>query len=205
MNLEETFKSLIADYSADSAFANTLWLEIVGQYSGKGRAYHNLVHLEELMTELLACKTETADWNALLFTLFYHDIIYKARRRDNETQSALLAKKRMEQCGCSLSLQEKVSDYILATQSHSLHSDHDCNLFTDADLSILGKPWDRYAAYTSQVRKEYRIYPYFLYKTGRKKVVRHFLNMDPLYKTTHFRRNYALQARQNLELELQKL
>jgi predicted metal-dependent HD superfamily phosphohydrolase len=39
----------------------------------------------------------------------------------------------------------------------------------DADLSILGKDLDTYLAYTKMIRKEYSIYPDFLYKPGRKK------------------------------------
>ncbi len=49
----------------------------------------------------------------------------------------------------------------------------DINYLLDADLSVLGKDRETYLVYTQMIRKEYSIYPDFLYKPGRKK----FLNI----------------------------
>ncbi|MDX2245424.1 MAG: hypothetical protein SF052_01505 [Bacteroidia bacterium] len=80
--------------------------------------------------------------------------------------------------------------------------DNDTNLFTDADLSILGQKREIYHAYSTNVRKEYAIYPDILYNPGRKKVLQHFLAMEQIFKTPHFQEKYEAQARANLEEEL---
>ena len=93
---------------------------------------------------------------------------------------------------------------IKCTKSHEF-SDSDTNYFTDADLSILGKSWKTYEEYYQQIRKEYKIYPDFIYNSGRKKALQHFLKMDRIFKTDYFFEKYEIQARENLQNELQIL
>jgi predicted metal-dependent HD superfamily phosphohydrolase len=56
----------------------------------------------------------------------------------------------------------------------------------DADLSILSQDPATYLIFTINVRKEYSVYPDFVYKTGRKNVLNHFLRMNQIYKTDFF-------------------
>lgn len=72
----------------------------------------------------------------------------------------------------------------------------------DADLSILGKSSQVYLEYTKQIRKEYSIYPHFLYKPGRKKALEHFLALESIFKTEYFKKKYEIRARENIEFEL---
>ncbi|MFD2921463.1 hypothetical protein ACFS6H_17175 [Terrimonas rubra] len=90
---------------------------------------------------------------------------------------------------------------ILATKAHQASTDPDTNYFTDADLSILGQPWEVYETYYKNVRKEYAMYPDFLYNPGRKKVLQHFLSMDRIFKTNHFFGLLEAPARANLQRE----
>jgi predicted metal-dependent HD superfamily phosphohydrolase len=96
----------------------------------------------------------------------------------------------------------RAAAHIRATQSHEPSNDPDTNLFTDADLSILGSSHERYKLYTQQVRREYRLYPDLLYIPGRRKVLAHFLAMPHIFKTDHFRERFEEQARINLAAEL---
>ena len=96
-------------------------------------------------------------------------------------------------------------EQIIATKSHSENSESDTNYFTDADLSILGRTPTKYKTYCSNIRKEYSIYPDFLYKKGRKKVVNHFLSMKKIFKTDEFYNRYEEQAKLNLQQELKSL
>ncbi len=84
-------------------------------------------------------------------------------------------------------------------------SDFETNLFTDADLSILGSDPDTYKVYSKQIRREYSIYPEIIYNPGRKKVLTHFLKMDKIYKTEEFSDRYELNARINIQTELNSL
>jgi predicted metal-dependent HD superfamily phosphohydrolase len=140
-----------------------------------------------------------------LFTLYYHDIIYNSLKSDNEEKSAELAEKRMKQIFVSNDTLELCKKQILATKSHIKSTDSDTNYFTDADLSILGQDWDAYSSYYKNVRKEYSIYPDFVYNPGRKKVLNHFLSMDRIFKTAFFYNRFEIQAKRNLQKEMELL
>ncbi|WP_417368505.1 hypothetical protein [Flavobacterium beibuense] len=201
--LENIFTILVNPYNKEST--QSMWQEIKEYYSHKSRKYHNLTHLENLYKELSFCKELIEDWDTVLFALFYHDIIYKSTRNDNEEQSAELALQRLKKINYPEDKAERCRQMILATKSHLPVSDNDINLFTDADLSILGYDWSRYAKYYKQVREEYSYYPDILYKPGRKKVLKHFLSMSFIYKTEFFRAKYEENAKENIRKELTKL
>lgn len=205
MLLKDIFTSLMSAYTQDAALVDQYWLEIEKAYGGKKRYYHNLTHLEQLWQQILPVKAEIADWDTLLFSLFYHDIVYNVHRQDNEEKSAELGKERLQDLSFPPKRIEKCVAQIIATKSHTLSPDADTNLFTDADLAILGQDWPTYHTYTQQVRREYAIYPDLLYKPGRRKVLQHFLNMERIFKTTPFYDLYEQKARINLSQELAEL
>jgi len=122
-----------------------------------------------------------------------------------EEESASLAETRMNKIGVGEEDIKQCVNQILATKSHKVDDNPDTNIFTDADLSILGREWEDYEAYCKKVRKEYAIYPMVLYKKGRKKVLKHFLEMDQIFKTEVFSEKYEKQARENLKRELENL
>ena len=203
--LKETYLELLSYYTKNNSLVNELWLEIEQKYSEKKRHYHNLQHLENLLQQLIEVKDKIQNWNIILFTLFYHDSIYNSLKTNNEEKSADLAEKRMKQLGIYINEIELCKEQILATKSHQLSTNNDTNLFTDADLSILGQPWEIYIKYLKDVRKEYDFYPTIVYKLGRKNVIKHFLEMKPLFKTKFFFDKFESQAQKNLLKELSTL
>jgi len=106
---------------------------------------------------------------------------------------------------CSAGQVNNCTAQILATKKHTWSNDSDTNYFTDADLSILGSPPAVYKAYVQSIRKEYKLYPDFVYNPGRQKVLKHFLDMPAIFKTAHFTNKYESQARMNLQEELRSL
>lgn len=140
-----------------------------------------------------------------MFTLYYHDLIYSAIKSDNEEQSALIAEKRMGQISVQTTVIADCRKQILATKSHLEYADIDTNLFTDADLSILGADWETYFIYSRNVRKEYSIYYDLIYNSGRKKVLKHFLEKTRIYKTDYFYSKFEERAKSNLQAELETL
>jgi predicted metal-dependent HD superfamily phosphohydrolase len=200
--LKETFITLLTDYTDKHLLRNELWTEIEKSYSNKERHYHTLHHLSGLLAELTYIKGEIKNWNTILFTLYYHDIVYNSLKTDNEEKSAALAEKRMKQISVSIDSIQLSKNQILATKSHIQSTDSDTNYFTDADLSVLGQNWDTYSLYYKNVRKEYSIYPDSIYNPGRKKVLSHFLSMERIFKTDFFYRNFEIQARLNLQKEI---
>jgi predicted metal-dependent HD superfamily phosphohydrolase len=200
--LKTVFLQLLSGYAVDQASAQTLWEEIDQAYGSKKRHYHNLAHLAHLYGQLLEVKTLLKDWDGALFALFYHDVVYKVHKTDNEEKSAELAVKRLRQLSVPLKIINKCEALILATKTHVNSTDSDVNLFTDADLSILGADWEVYVDYAKKIRREYAVYPDLLYLPGRKKVLKHFLDMERIFKTDFFFERYEKTARENLGREL---
>lgn len=203
--LQEIFKRLATATSDDSTVQEQCWQEIVVHYSQPQRYYHNLSHLENLVLELEQCRQFITDHDTMLYAVFYHDIIYDTSRSDNEEQSAVLATERMKVLNLDIESIEKCRQQILATKTHLSHLDKDTNLFTDADLAILGKAQGIYKVYSNRIRLEYGQYPDNVYFPGRAKMLQHFLEMPCIYKTSHFQALYEEQARNNIKAELQML
>jgi predicted metal-dependent HD superfamily phosphohydrolase len=203
--LKETFIALLKEYSSENLLIDAYWTEIEKAYTYKERHYHTLAHLENMLKELIEVQNHISDWNTMLFSLYYHDIVYNALKTTNEEQSAELARKRMHSIGVSEQGIENCFQQIIATKKHAPGDNPDTKYFLDADLSVLGKDWHIYEQYSQRVRKEYGIYPDFVYKPGRKKVLQHFLNMERIFKTDYFFSKYEQKARQNLLQELNSL
>ncbi|PWN59727.1 hypothetical protein C1634_017025 [Chryseobacterium viscerum] len=205
MHLKNQFEQLCSPFTKDQQLMNNLWNEIVTRYSEKGRHYHNLLHLENMFRELEEVKVNLSDFTVISFSVFYHDIIYDATSKSNEEKSAVTAEKRLAELHVNKDKISIIYEQILATKAHQ-RSDHgDTNYLLDADLSVLGKDFKTYLEYTQNIRKEYSIYPDFLYKPGRKKVLNHFLELESIFKTDYFKDKYEAQAKENIAAELRLL
>lgn len=203
--LQSTFNGLVARYTNDQKLCNELWHEIELQYKHPKRHYHTLTHLTNLLSVLQPVQDRIKHWDAVLFALFYHDVVYKVTRSDNEEKSAVFAAVRMQALPVPADMIESCCIKIRATQYHTQDLDADTDYFTDADLAIFGEPWEVYKTYCSNIRKEYAVYPDILYKPGRKKILQHFLQMERIYKTDWFAHKLETQARQNIQQELAAL
>lgn len=203
--LKEKFIELIGTYTTDERLIKQLWQEVEENYTHKKRYYHNLLHLENMLVSLYEIKEQINNWNTILFSIYYHDIIYNALKRNNEEKSAEFAKSRMQLIAAPELMTENCIQQILATKDHLICDDRDTNFFTDADLSILGQQWNKYSDYYKQVRKEYSLFPDLIYIPGRKKVLQHFLQMGRIFKTDFFFNKFELQAKENLQRELDQL
>ena len=203
MNLKEIYTNLLLEIGFTPNEINSLWLDLEKAYSKKSRYYHNLTHLEEMVFWFTKYKEQLQQPKEVLFSIFYHDYVYKVTRKDNELKSAehaIALLKPNHQLNKQL-----VFELILATQLHQHNENVDCNWLIDFDLKILSKDWDDYKIYCQQIRKEYNIYPYFLYNPGRKKALEHFLENKNIYQTQEFRTLFEAKARENIQKEIATL
>jgi predicted metal-dependent HD superfamily phosphohydrolase len=202
MMIKGLFFQAVQRYTADESLILSLWNDIEKRYSGSGRHYHNLAHLDNLAKELLPYKDRFMHWDAVVFAIAYHDVIYNVLKQNSEERSADYAEEKLALLPLPVDGSQKCRAMILATKSHQVSDDAEINLFTDADLSILGADEQAYTTYFQQIRKEYSIYPGLVYWPGRKKVLQHFLEMKRIFKTDAFFHRYEEQARKNLESEI---
>ena len=202
---EQTFKTQLSSITTNTELIEQLWTEIKAKYSKSNRHYHNLAHLNNLETELLPLKDKISDWQTLIFSIAYHDIVYNTLKTDNEEKSAEFANSRLLRLALSDVQRNKCHSQIIATKGHALTEDVDTNYFTDADLAILGSNSNEYVNYAKLIRKEYKLYPDFVYIPGRKKVLEHFIQMSRIYKTDYFYHKYEVQTRKNINDEIIQL
>ncbi|MEO8516430.1 MAG: hypothetical protein ABI426_06785 [Flavobacterium sp.] len=203
MNLQQKFTALLSTINFPKEKIQKHWEDMEKSYSKKTRHYHNLNHL----TEMIACYDDYVSKlefpNEVLYSIFYHDFIYNSSRKDNELKSAEYATQILpKEAKIDATI---VFDMILATKDHLCNGVEDEKWLIYFDLKILAKDWEDYKIYFQQIRKEYKIYPDFLYKPGRKKALEHFLENENIFQTEEFKTLYESQARKNIEMEIEFL
>jgi len=200
MELQQKFTELLSNIGFTEKSIQTKWVELEKAYSKKSRQYHNLNHLKEMIVEFDTYNAKLKYPNEVLYSIFYHDYIYNSSRKDNELKSAEWAIQILPE---NAAIDKKiVFDMILATKDHQNNGMEDEKWLIDFDLKILSKDWEDYKIYFEQIRKEYRIYPDFLYKPGRKKALEHFLENKFIFQTEVFRNLYETKARENIRIEI---
>ncbi|MCO6163303.1 hypothetical protein [Flavobacterium sp. NRK F7] len=203
MFLQPHFDDLLIRIGFDKPTTNMQWEIVEKAYSAKSRKYHNLIHLENMMALYILNQEELTHCNEIQYAIFYHDIIYKVTRKDNELESAKLAIKLLPEY--AKIDKELVFEMICATQMHEHRENEAINWLLDFDLQILASPWEDYQVYSKQIRQEYKIYPNILYNPGRKKALQHFLERDFIFQTPTFRVKYEAKARENIKNEIHLL
>ena len=121
--LAKEFAEAVSRYSNDTALAGKLWDEIEKGYTAKKRYYHNQSHLENLLKELTSIKESIEDWDCIIFSIVYHDIVYNTHQKDNEEQSAALAEQRLAEIAFPADRINKCVQQILATKGHTVSND----------------------------------------------------------------------------------
>jgi len=202
--IKTEFLKSLENYSTDSIQNFTMLERIEKEYTSSNRHYHTLNHLDNLLTELADNKEKFASWDVIVFAIAYHDVVYNTLKSNNEEKSAEFARKELTKISVPENLIIRCEQLILATKKHT-YADFETNLFTDADLSILGATPEVYKLYSNQIRKEFSIYPDLVYNPGRRKVLKHFLDMEKIFKTNEFAIAYESKARINLQTELNSL
>ena len=129
--------------------------------------------------------------------IWFHDVIYNPQANDNEQQSAAYMKQVLESVLVAEQM-EKIYAWILATQAHAPPANLDLAYLLDIDLAILASNPIRFAEYERQIQQEYAWVEPLLYAQKRQQVLRHFLEMQPLYQTPLFQKRYERLAKQNL-------
>lgn len=172
-------------------------------YAEPSRAYHTLQHLEECLTACdearLTGQVQRPD--ELELALWFHDVVYDPRSRDNEEQSASLA---MDFLGHHQA-RARVTDLILLTFDHRPRGGEDDAWMIDIDLSIFAQDLERVREYERQIRQEYAWVEWPQYREKRLEILTSFLARNRLYLTNDFHQRLDQKARIHLRALMQDL
>lgn len=139
---------------------------IINMWNEPGRYYHNIDHLNDLIIQI---KNNIKDYNKfqyeeLILTAIFHDIIYDPTRNDNEERSADFF------MSCVYNKENKyilnIKRNILDTKTH-IASSPISEIFIKYDMDILNRDFDKLLEWEKNIRKEYNIYSNDEYKEGR--------------------------------------
>ena len=187
-----------------SAHTESIYQQLIQRYSESHRHYHTLTHIQRMFAAWEPFQAQLDDPVSVAWAIWFHDVIYKPLRKDNEEKSAEFARNTLQQLAAPQAQIAEVEKMILASANH-MHppqaASNDLLFFLDIDLLILGSHREEYQEYTQQIRKEYRQVPGFMYRSGRKKVVQAFLGAPQIFKTPPFFQTYEQPAKENLQWE----
>ena len=201
--LQNYWDQLLLRYTDNEALIEEGYQMINASYTEPHRQYHNLEHIDTMIFLLQKYAHHITDVDAVAFAIFFHDIVYDVKQQDNEELSALAARAFLQRTSFPAERIAQVMAFIRATKTHlNTSNDTDLDYLLDFDLAILGTEPRQYFTYAQQIRDEYRMYSDTQFKTGRKKVLAHFLALPAIYKTAIFREEREAMARENLDTEL---
>jgi predicted metal-dependent HD superfamily phosphohydrolase len=183
--------------------------ELTRLYSAADRHYHNLAHIEAMLSLKREHQSLLADPTSVDAAIWFHDAIYDTHRNDNEANSAELARERLAATASGEQI-ERITVMIRASADHMVPeadqaTRNDCELFLDFDLATLaGRPAE-FSAYEQAVRREYDWVPEPLWIAGRRRVLETFMARPHIYKTALFQSHCEATARANLARSLAAL
>ena len=176
--------------------------ELLARYVEPHRGYHNLAHIVAMLDEL---ELVGENDSAIALAIWFHDAVYDPKAKDNEEQSAQLAKDSIKKIGLPSLLGEQVYDLVMATKHTAVPVNRTARILVDLDLMIFGKPEKEFDAYEVGIRKEYDWVPQSDFSAGRSKILQSFLDRPSIYSTELFWDKYESVARKNLERSIERL
>jgi predicted metal-dependent HD superfamily phosphohydrolase len=195
MNIERWLELMAALNFADNRATHQ---KLVDAYSEKHRHYHSAAHIEDCLQKFDMVKQSARESENIALAIWFHDAVYAPLKPNNELQSANWATQfLMAQCANTDQI-KSVRELIMVTCHQAEPVTNDEALLIDIDLSILGANPATYELFETNVRKEYRWVPWFLYRAKRSEILASFLNRDRLYSCDLFHQRYDAPARANL-------
>jgi len=203
--LDRRWRQFYSEVSTGADFEvgrDRVFNRLVNAYTQPERYYHNLNHIDSVLTTIDRFN-DLQNPRSVYLAAWFHDFVYDPKASDNEAKSAEAAKELLICLGESIATIDRVQQLILATQGHQIDPrDRDRSIFLDADLVILGANPVRYQAYQQAIHQEYSWVADTAYRAGRIQVLESFLGRDRLYCTDLLFDELESIARGNIHQEI---
>lgn len=203
--LREDFFNIFVEMDLHTKKIEKLFSELTEMYQGVGRYYHNLEHIQRMLSFLKKRVNRIEDWVSIQLAVWFHDCIYDIHDGENEERSADFARRKLLDLGVSAGIVEKVVNLILLTKKHEItieYSNFDAKIFLDSDLMSLGGSYEEYNRILKRIKKEYSDIPEEIFKKGRRQFLKSFLSKPRIFYTDEMFVEFEDDARRNMEREL---
>ena len=150
---------------------------ILAMWNEAHRSYHTLDHLNDLIDQINEDKQyySQKEYEKLIISSLFHDIIYDPTKGDNEEKSAEFFMNCCEEKDSSDILE--IKQIILDTKTHKSSTPLSED-FCHYDMSIVERDFDQLLKWEQGIATEYSIYG-DLYKEGRLKFLESLLDTYP--------------------------
>ena len=159
---------------------------ILAMWNESHRHYHNLNHLNDLISQINEDKSKYSEkeYEKLLITSLFHDIVYDGMKTDNEEKSAeFFTNCCVEKDNTDI---QHIRQMILDTKTHK-SQDKLTEAFNNYDMNIVERDFDQLLEWEHGIYEEYKGWGRENYKNGRLKFLESLLdkyvdNTDNLLK-----------------------
>lgn len=180
--------------------------ELLARWAEPQRRYHTLDHLVAVLARATELTVYAQDPDAVALAAWFHDVVYRPDRSENEERSAALAERALTEAGVDAEQVAEVARLVRLTVDHDpAEGDADGEVLCDADLAVLAGDPAAYAAYAAAVREEYAFVPDEDFRAGRADVLRRLLALPRLFRTEYGHERWEPVARRNVGTELELL
>lgn len=176
---------------------HTVWDAVKVNYAQSHRKYHNQHHLALCLEQLDLVAHEIKPLDQVEMGVWFHDLVYKPGRPDNEMRSATLFRNFADQV-ISHDFVDAVVDLILVTTHKEPPANQNQQLICDIDLASFGYPWQRFLEDSANLRAEFQGSEdeYYL---GKRHFLEALLQRPKIFLTQFFNDRYERQARDNIQ------
>lgn len=203
-DLLTTWTALISRHTSDPA-AVDVGRRLLEAWSEPHRTYHSVDHLRDILAGVDDLAPFAEDVDAVRLAAWYHDSVY-AGLPDDEERSARRAELDLSALGVAPVMVDEVARLVRMTVTHDpAPGDRNGEVLSDADLSALAAPDERYRHNSAAIRAEYGHVSEEAFRKGRIQVLTGLLQGPGVFRTDEARRRWEAVARRNLLAELAAL
>ena len=148
---------------------------ILAMWNESHRSYHNLNHLNDLISQINENKSNFSEkeYEKLMLTALFHDVVYDPSSSTNEENSANF----LMECAVDKTNSDilDVKQMILDTKTHNSTTNLS-ESFNNYDMNIVERDFDQLLEWEKGISEEYSVYPKEKYKEGRLKFLESLLD-----------------------------
>jgi pantetheine-phosphate adenylyltransferase len=151
---------------------------ILSMWNESHRSYHNLNHLNDLISQINENKSKFSEkeYEKLMLSAIFHDIVYDPSSSTNEEDSANF----LMECVVDKSNEDilEVRQMILDTKTHNSTTNLS-ESFNNYDMNIVERDLDQLLDWEKGISEEFSVYPKEQYKEGRINFLESLLDKYP--------------------------